>query len=73
MRRAAIEALVLVIESNTAVPLDAVIERLSAFTNDAENLLWRMHTRELVEISFGFVQASGDTVLADYVRVQVSQ
>jgi serine/threonine-protein kinase RsbW len=68
--RAAIEALVLVIESNTAVPLDAVVERMSAFTNDAENLLSRMHTRELVEISFGFVQASGDTVLADYVRVR---
>jgi serine/threonine-protein kinase RsbW len=70
LRRTAIEALVLVIESNTAVPLDAVIERLSAFTNDAESLLWRMHTRELVEISFGFVQASGDTVLADYVRAR---
>ncbi len=68
--RAAIEALVLVIESNTAVPIDAVVERMSAFTNDAENLLSRMHTRELVEISFGFVQASGDTVLADYVRVR---
>jgi serine/threonine-protein kinase RsbW len=70
LRRAAIEALVLVIESNTAVPLDAVIERLSAFTKDAESLLWRMHTRELVEISFGFVQSSGDTVLADYVRAR---
>jgi hypothetical protein len=70
LRRAAIEALILVIEANTAVPLDAVIERLSAFTNDGENLLWRMHTRELVEISFGFVQASGDTVLADYVRAR---
>jgi serine/threonine-protein kinase RsbW len=70
LRRAAVEALVLVIESNLAVPLDAVVERLRAYTTEAEDLLWRMHTRELVEINFGFVQASGDTVLADYVRAK---
>jgi serine/threonine-protein kinase RsbW len=70
LRRAAIEALILVIESNTAVPLDAVIERMSAFTDRAEDLLSRLHTREFVEINFGFVQASGDPVLADYVRAR---
>jgi serine/threonine-protein kinase RsbW len=70
LRRAAVEALILVTESNLAVPLDAVVERLGAFTAAAEDLLGRMHTRELVEINFGFVQASSDTVLADYVRAK---
>jgi serine/threonine-protein kinase RsbW len=70
LRRAAIEALALVVDSHSAVPIDAVIERISAFTDEAENLLLRMHSRELLEINFGFVQSAGDTVLADYVRAK---
>ncbi|MBI3653958.1 MAG: ATP-binding protein [Acidobacteria bacterium] len=70
LRRAAIEALVLVMDSHSAVPIDAVMERISAFTADAEKLLLRMHARELVEINFGFVQAAADTVLADYVQAR---
>lgn len=70
VRRAAIEALVLVIDSQSAVPLEAVIDRISVFSGDAENLLIRMHKRELLEINFGFVQAASDTVLSDYARAK---
>jgi serine/threonine-protein kinase RsbW len=70
LRRAAIEALMLVGESQTPVPLDAVVERLRAFTGEADSLLARMHARELLEINYGFVQANEDTVLADYVRAR---
>lgn len=67
-RRAALEALALVTEAGDAVPVDAVVERMGEYTSDAEALLFRMHSRELLEINYGFVKSSGDPVLADYVR-----
>jgi serine/threonine-protein kinase RsbW len=69
-RRAALEALHLVIEAGGAVPIDAVVERMSEFAPDSESLLARMHARELVEINYGFINPSGDPVLADYVRAR---
>ncbi|GEM_PF-219207 len=67
-RRAALEALELAVEARDAVPIEAVIERMSEFSVDAEPVLQRLHARELLEISYGFVNASPDPVLADYVR-----
>lgn len=67
-RRAVLEALGLVVEAAAAVPIEAAIERMSEYTADPEELLQRLHARELIEISYGFVNASGDPVLADYVR-----
>lgn len=68
--RAALEALALVTEANTPVPIDAVIDRITDHISDAEAMLGRLHSRELLEISYGFVSASGDPVLADYVRAK---
>ncbi|HVF88645.1 MAG TPA: ATP-binding protein [Blastocatellia bacterium] len=69
-RRAVLEALGLVVEANDAVPIEAVIERMGGYASDAERLLMRLHVRELVDISYGFVRASSDPVLADYVRAK---
>jgi serine/threonine-protein kinase RsbW len=67
-RRAALEALELAVEADDAVPIEAVIERMSEFSADARTVLNRLHARELLEISYGFVTPSSDSVLADYVR-----
>ena len=67
-RRAALEAMALIIEAGDPVPTDAVIERISEDAADGERLLARMHSLELLEINYGFVRASNDPVLADYVR-----
>jgi serine/threonine-protein kinase RsbW len=69
-RRAALEALGLVIEASSAVPIDAVIERMGEFASEAEALLARLHSSELLEISYGFVSPPADPVLADYVRAK---
>jgi serine/threonine-protein kinase RsbW len=69
-RRAVLEALGLVVEAKDAVPIEAVIERMGGCAPDAERLLMRLHVRELVDISYGFVKASNDPVLADYVRAK---
>ncbi len=69
-RRAVLEALGLVIEANTAVPIEAVTERMSEYASDPDELLRRLHAREFLEISYGFVNPSSDPVLADYVRAK---
>lgn len=69
-RRAALEALILVVEASSPIPVEAVAERAATFTPDAEALLTRLHSRELLEMSYGFVSASADTVLADFVRAK---
>jgi serine/threonine-protein kinase RsbW len=67
-QRAALEALNLTLESSEAVPIDAVVERMGESATEAESLLAQLHTREFLEISYGFLRASRDTVLADFVR-----
>ena len=69
-RRAALEALALVTEAGAPVPIDAVVERINEEAPVAEELLRRLDARELLEISYGFVRASNDPVLADYVRAK---
>lgn len=69
-RRAVFEALGLVMDSSAAVPIDAVVERMSEHVTDAESLLARLHTRELLEINYGFVNQSDDPVLADFARAK---
>lgn len=69
-RRAALEAMALIIEAGDPVPTDAVIERMSENAADGERLLEQLHALELLEISYGFVRASNDPVLADYVRAK---
>ena len=69
-RRAVFEALGLILDSGVPVPVDAVIERMGEHVDDAENLLARLHTRELLEINYGFVNASDDPVLADFSRAK---
>ena len=69
-RRAALEAMALIIEAGDTVPTDAVIERMNENAADGERLLARMHALELLEINYGFVRASNDPVLTDYVRAK---
>ena len=69
-RRAALEVLSLVVEAKAPVPLETVTELLEEHTNEASSVLGRMHDRELLEISYGFVSSSGDSVIADYVRAK---
>jgi serine/threonine-protein kinase RsbW len=68
--RAVLEALAFVIEAGSPVPIDAVTERMREHTSDSEALLGRLHSREMLDMSYGFVAASGDPVLADYVRAK---
>ncbi|PYT02746.1 MAG: hypothetical protein DMF60_20430 [Acidobacteria bacterium] len=68
--RAVLEALALVISSGSRVPIEAVTERIAEHATDGQALLARMHSRELLEISYGFVSASSDPVLSDYVRAR---
>jgi serine/threonine-protein kinase RsbW len=69
-RRAALEVLSLVVEAKAAVPLETVTELLGEHTGEVGRVLGRLHDRELLEISYGFVTASADSVLADYVRAK---
>jgi serine/threonine-protein kinase RsbW len=69
-RRAALEALALAIESSAPIPIEAVIERVGEHAPGAEELLARLNSRELLEINYGFVSATADAVLADYVRAK---
>ncbi|HJZ68490.1 MAG TPA: ATP-binding protein [Blastocatellia bacterium] len=66
--RAVLEALNLVTEAAAPVPIDRVTELVARHAHDPQVLLARMHARELLELSYGFVSASDDPVLADYVR-----
>lgn len=68
--RAALEALALVVSAGSRIPIEAVTERVGEHTPDVQALLGRMHSRELLEISYGFVNASADPVLSDYVRAR---
>jgi serine/threonine-protein kinase RsbW len=70
LRRAALEALALAIEADEPIPIDAVIERIGEGAAVGEELLSRLHARELLEINYSFVRASNDPVLADYVRAK---
>ena len=68
--RAVLDALKLVIDAGFPVPIEAVNERIREHTHDSEELLGRLRARELLDVSYGFVSASGDPVLADYVRAK---
>jgi serine/threonine-protein kinase RsbW len=68
--RAVLEALALVGESGSPVPIDVVTERMGEHTSDNRALLRRMDEREMLDISYGFVTASADPVLADYARAK---
>jgi serine/threonine-protein kinase RsbW len=67
-QRAALEALNLTLESSEALPIDAVVERMGEDVERSESLLAQLHMREFLEISYGFLRATADTVLADFVR-----
>jgi serine/threonine-protein kinase RsbW len=69
-RRAVLEALALIVEASAPVPIDAVIERMGERIVDPESLLARLHSRELLEINYGFVNAPEDPVLVDFVRAK---
>ncbi len=72
--RAMLEASALLIEAGSSIPIDAIVERVTKYTSghtvDAEALIERMHSRELLDASYGFVSAPGDPVLSDYVRAK---
>jgi serine/threonine-protein kinase RsbW len=69
-RRAMLEAISLLVEAGSSIPIDAMIERAAGHTADAEGLIESMHASELLDASYGFVCASSDPVLSDYVRVR---
>ena len=68
--RGSLEALVFLIDAASSIPIDAVIERVARHTADAEAVIESMRSRELLDASFGFVSASTDPVLSDYVRAR---
>ncbi len=68
--RGTLEALGFLIEAGSPIPIDAVIERVARHTADAEAVIESMHSRELLEANLGFVSASTDPVLSDYVRAR---
>ena len=69
-KRAVLEALAFVADAGSGVPIEAVIDRMGASTSECEALLGRLHSREMLDMSYGFAAAAGDTVLVDYVRAK---
>jgi serine/threonine-protein kinase RsbW len=69
-RKAAIELLGLVVETDEALPLPAVRDRLGVGVEQGRVLLARLHALEMIESGFDSVKAAGDGVLADYVRAR---
>lgn len=67
-RRATLEALNFVIEAGSPVAIDSVTEVAGEHSADTAFLLDQLHAREIIEINYGFVNASSDGVLKDYVR-----
>jgi serine/threonine-protein kinase RsbW len=67
-RRATLEALNFAIEAGSPVATDSVKEIIGEHSADTEPLLGNLHAREMIEIKYGFVNASNDGVLKDYVR-----
>jgi len=68
--RATINALAVIAEAASPVPIDALIERVTEHVGEANELLSRMQSRELLKMSYGFVSASTDPVFSDYVRAK---
>ena len=66
-RRAALESLNLVIQAGSSVPVEVVLDRMSDYTAEPRMLLQRMHSRELLSLGYGYIEAPEDPVLADYV------
>ncbi len=69
-RRAALELLALVIGYNGPTPSDVARASMLGHATGADELLGRLAARELIDLSYGFVSASGDKVLADYVSAK---
>lgn len=69
-RRAALEVLALLSTSESEIPLGSVVQRTGLSPGEAEKLLGRLHDRELLEISLGFVRKQNDPVFLDYVRAR---
>jgi serine/threonine-protein kinase RsbW len=68
--RVMVNALALISEAASPLPIDAVVERVNEQVGDANELLSRLHSRELLTVAYGFVSASTDPVFSDYVRAK---
>lgn len=68
MGRSMIEAIEFLIEAGSPVSIDSLIEHMAERTPHAEALVAAMHSRELLDANYGFVTASNDPVLSDYIR-----
>ena len=68
--RAALESVALVLEAGIPVPVDAVCDRIAKHSANPEALLSRLHTREFLNVSSGFVTGPADPVLSDYLRAK---
>jgi len=67
-RRAVIETLNFVSESGGPVATESVMQITNESSADVQVLLDRLHAREMMEINYGFVSPSSDSVLKDYAR-----
>ncbi|HLG15008.1 MAG TPA: ATP-binding protein [Blastocatellia bacterium] len=67
-RRAVLDSLLRSVQGGDALPIEALLEPLRDQGRGAEDLLNRLHARELIEINYGLVKPSPDPVFADYVR-----
>lgn len=65
--RATLEALKLLTDAGSPVPVEVVTERIAEYIADPEALLARLHSHELLDLSYGFASRSSDPVLSDYV------
>jgi serine/threonine-protein kinase RsbW len=68
--RAAVNALALIAEAGSPLPIDALVERLSEHAVDPYELISKLHSRELLTAGYGFVSASTDRVFSDYIRAK---
>jgi len=67
-QRALLDVLRLVIEAGGPVPIEDVSARLRECDSDPDVMLSRLNGMELLDVSYGFVSATDDLVVADYIR-----
>lgn len=65
--RAALEALAQLLEPDTVLAREVVVDRIGRITSEPDDLLNRLHDLELLNLTMGFVEPANDPVLADFV------
>jgi serine/threonine-protein kinase RsbW len=68
--RMMLEAMMVLTDAGAPMPIESFVERAAKQSVDGELLIEKLHLNELANATYGFVHASKDPVLSDYVRAK---